>query len=101
MDIIAEILNTEKLAEDRLKAAEEEKKRIINETSQAEERLWNEAKEEIKSYSESKQAETDAAIENMVSGINIKCSEKMGELDRLYEKKHADWEERIFERIIT
>lgn len=78
MDIIAEILNTEKLAEDRLKAAEEEKKRIINETSQAEERLWNEAKEEIKSYSESKQAETDAAIENMVSGINIKCSEKNG-----------------------
>ncbi|WP_124100821.1 hypothetical protein [Ruminococcus sp. Marseille-P6503] len=101
MDIIAEILNTEKIAEDRLKAAEEEKLRIINETAQAEERLQSEAEKEINSYRASKQTETDAAIEKLVSGINAECGERISGLDRLYEKNHADWENGIFERIVT
>ncbi len=101
MDIIAEILNTEKLAEDRLRAAEEETGRIINQAADAEEKLQNEAKAEIESYEAAKKAETDAAIEKQKSIIDAECSEKMGELDKIFEQNHVQWENGIFERIIS
>lgn len=101
MDIIAEILNTDKLAEDRLKAAEEEKRRIIEEASQEEKRFAEEAGNEISIHRDKKRAETDAEINRLTEEINAQCSGQISALDCLYEKNHVKWENEIFESIIN
>lgn len=100
MDIISEILNTDKLAEDKLKAAEAEKQNIIAEAKNTEEKMRAEADRLVQEYAADKQKKVGEDIDRKLDEINKDADGKVAALDSLYEQKHFGWEQDIFDRII-
>lgn len=100
MDIISEILNTDKLAEDKLKAAEAEKQNIIAEAEKAEENMRAEADSLVREYAADKRKSSDEDIAKKLGEINSDADGRITALDSVYEQKHSVWEQEIFDRII-
>lgn len=100
MDIISEILNTDKLAEDKLKAAEAEKQNIIAEAEKAEENMRAEADSLVREYAADKRKSSDEVIAKKLDEINSGADDRINTLDNVYEQKHSVWEQEIFDRMI-
>lgn len=101
MDIIAEILSADKTAEDKLKAAEDERRNILEETGRCEQRFLEDAQRQAQEYRQRKQAETDSRINEEIEEIRRGTKDGIRLLDEGFEKNHKVWEDEIFGRIIA
>lgn len=101
MDVIAEILNTEKMAEEKLKLAEEESARLLEECEKESRQIEEASAENIKSYKLSKQAQADKEIMSAEDVIKAEEKKKIDELDSIYDNNHEKWENDIVDRIIS
>lgn len=100
MDIIAEILDTDRIAEEKLIAAEKEKQNIYAQAVEAETQLKAEADEKIAKYRIEKTNETNGLISEKLLEIEQERDNRIARLNSLYDKNHLEWEGCIFERII-
>lgn len=100
MDIISEILNADKIAEDKLKSAEEEKQAILAQTIETEKIMRSDAEKFVEKHKSEIHGETDGEIAAQLEIINKAAAQKKAGLDAYFEKSHAEWERDIFNRIV-
>lgn len=95
MDMISEILETDRLAEEKLEAAMQRRSELLAECQKQTEQLINDAKAKAESYRSSLPEEGGEA------SAELKKSEqdKLRELSEAYEKNHETWENDIFAAI--
>lgn len=101
LDIISEILNAEKLAEEKLKEAEEKSRMLLKECDEQNEMLQNQSAEKINNYEAENNMEADKKIMIAEDDIKIKEQEIINKLDKIYEENHNEWEKDITDRIVT
>lgn len=101
MDIIAEILNAEKMAEEKLREAEEKSADLLKQCEQEGVKLKEESAENIKEYECLKNNKANEEILSAESEINAEEQKKIAELDKIYNGNHEKWENEITDRILS
>ena len=101
MDIISEILNAEKLAEDKLRAAEEKSRQLLEDCENESNRLKEKSLEKINAYRAKQNADADAKISETENDIKNNEQIKIDKLNKIYEQNHEKWVSEITNRIIT
>ncbi len=99
-NIVDEIIKIDKMAEEKINSADDERKKILEETAtearDMKEKLGMSAEKRIKDVLEFHQKETDKAVSTIVSN----CEQKLKELDEAYSSKHEEIETSIFNSIV-
>lgn len=101
MDIITEILETDKMAQQKLDEAEARRVEILKNAETEIEGLKADAKTKIDDYRQQKDAEVKKKTEADVLKIRTAEQVKIHEFDKLYEDSHEDWEKEILEGILA
>lgn len=101
MDIISEILNAEKLAEDKLKAAEEKSRQLLEDCENESNRLKEQSLEKINAYRAKQNDEADTKISEAENDIKNNEQIKIDKLNKIYEQNHEKWVNEITNKIIT
>ena len=99
MDMIAEILQTDKAAAGKLEKADMESGELLERTVKEAQELKENALKEAEAYKAQKAKEVTERIntEKITSAQN----EKTTVLDKIFEEKHTQWEKEIFDNIIS
>ena len=100
MDMIAEILQTDKAAAGKLvrsRGLGDVYKRQVKEAQELKENALKEAE----AYKTQKAKEVTERINNESEKINAAQNEKTAALDKIFEEKHTQWEKEIFDNIIS
>lgn len=92
MDIISEILETDRLAEEKLEAAMQRRNEMLEESQRRAEQIKSDAKVQAEEYRKSL---TDGDGENDAGGLKEKEQASLKELAEAYEKNHETWEDEI------
>lgn len=99
-NIIAAILDIETNARNKISAAEVEKNSIIADAKAEEERILNEsimeADEKLKKQAEKEKTEA----EKKLSEIDASKRCEIDRLNRVYDERHTEWENKIYSAII-
>ncbi|MBO5575613.1 MAG: hypothetical protein J5956_04870 [Ruminococcus sp.] len=101
MDIISEILETDRLAEEKIKKAYEQKAQLEQQTDEQIQQLKKDAVEKTKSIREKLSLRTKAEIQEQTEKAEKEEKERIARLDELYSTKHRKWEKAICEKIIS
>lgn len=101
MDIIAEILNAEKAAEEKLREAEERSAQLLKKCEEESSGLKEKSEENIKEYERLKNSEADKKIGAIESEIKAQEQIKINNLDNIYNENHEKWEKDIENRILA
>lgn len=100
-NIITSILEIEQNAQKRLEEARRKKDKIISEAEAEKERIIGgkikEAEEKLRKLSLDEKNRTDEKL----AEIERSKDEEIKRLDSVYEKRHAQWEDDIFNAVIT
>ena len=90
MDMIAEILQTDKAAAGKLEKADMESGELLERTVK-----------EAEAYKAQKAKEVTERINTESEKITSAQNEKTTVLDKIFEEKHTQWENEIFDNIIS
>ena len=101
MDMIAEILQTDKAAAGKLEKADMESGELLERTIKEAQKLKENALKEVEAYKTQKAEEVTERINAESEKITAAQNEKTAALDKIFEEKHAQWENEIFENIIS
>ena len=99
-DIISSILEIESSAKERINHAEKLKKEIISSAEKEERQISDEQLRMAKEQFEKLTLNERRAADEKIAEINSSGEEEKAVLDKVYEKNHADWAEKIFNSII-
>ncbi len=99
-NIVDEIIKIDKMAEEKINSADDERKKILEDTAaeahDMKEKFSISAEKRIKDVLDFHQKETDKAV-NL---ITENCDQKLKELDEAYSSKHVEIENSIFNSIV-
>lgn len=101
MDIIAEILEAERIADEKLRAAEAKSRQLLKECEEYNRKLKEQSVKNIEHYSADKNAEADREIAAEAKQIKVTEQKKIDELDNIYEQNHVKWEEEITQKVVA
>lgn len=101
MDIISEILETDKLADEKIKKAHEKQAELEQQTQSEIEHYKQDTRERIEAYRKKIQQRTKSESDGLIAKINKEEKEKITKIDELYANKHKKWEKAIYEKVIT
>ena len=98
MDIISEILETDRLAEEKLEQAKQQRSKMLEECEKQAEQLISDAKRQAEEYRTSLMSSSESGS----AGDEFKSIEhdQLAALADAYEKNHEEWEKEIFAAII-
>ena len=99
LDIIDEILETDRIADEKLDMAQSEKLEILKQSEIEISEMKKKSEEQLARYRSKKHAETQAKTDEKVGAIKSAAEKKKKEFDKLYWENHRQWETEIFERI--
>ena len=99
MDIIAEILETDRLAEEKLAAAERKKQDMLENTRREQQRLEQMADENTESYREGLSSQNEQKLREELEQLEARQKENIAALESVFEKNGERWAEDIFKRI--
>ncbi len=99
MDIIAEILETDRLAEEKLAAAERKKQDMLENTRREQQRLEQMADENNESYREGLSSENEQKLREELEQLEARQEKNIAALESAFEKNGERWAEDIFKRI--
>lgn len=99
LDIIAEILETDRIAEEKLSSAQSQKTEIINQSENEISALKEKAEKDFSQYCNKKHGEISAVTEEKVQAVRDSAEKKQKEFDKLYWENHKKWETEIFEKL--
>ena len=100
MDMIAEILQTDKAAAGKLEKADMESGELLERTVKEAQEKEN-ALKEAEAYKTQKAKEVTERINTESEKITSAQNEKTTVLDKIFEEKHTQWEKEIFDNIIS
>ena len=98
MDIISEILETDRLAEEKLEQATQKRSEMLEECEKKVERIKENAKSEVELYRSFLISEEE--LENCENELKQSEREQLDALVAAYEACHEDWENDIIAAII-
>ena len=101
MDIIAEILETDRLAEEKLAEAERKRAAMLENVRSEQERFDNIAREDSASYAAALEAENNSRIDRELEELDARKQKEFSELEAVFEKNSGRWADEIFSRIIA
>lgn len=101
MDIISEILETDKLADEKIIKAHEKQAELEQQTQAEIERFKAQAQERIESYRKKTESRTKSEIDGQIAKIAKDEQERIEKIDELYAAKHKKWEKAIYEKVIA
>lgn len=101
MDIISEILETDRLADEKIKNAHRRQEELEKQTDEEIAGLDSRAKERAAAYREKMQQRSKNEAHTQIEKIDKEEKEKIGKIDELYKAKHKKWEKAITERILS
>ena len=101
MDIISEILETDRLADEKIKKAHEKQAEFEEKTQSEIQLCKQDAKERIESYRQKIQQRSKSESDGLIAKINKEEQEKIAKIDELYNNKHKKWEKAIYEKVIA
>ena len=101
MDMIAEILQTDKAAAGKLEKADMESGELLERTVKEAQELKENALKEAEAYKTQKAKEVTERINTESEKITSAQNEKTTVLDKIFEEKHTQWENEIFDNIIS
>lgn len=100
-NIITSILEIDKKAKEKIAEAEQQKNKIIADAKAEEECIINSkvnaADEKLKELEKEEQRKADERL----AEINKEKNEEIKRLDAVYEAKHGEWEDKIYNAIIS
>lgn len=99
MDIIAEILETDRLAEEKLSEAREQAARLIEVAKVEQERLARQSDEDCSGYKDAIEAENDRKLSEELEGINAVRDEQIAALEKAFADNGSRWADEIFARV--
>ena len=99
MDIIAEILETDRLAEEKLAEAEKKRAAMLENVRREQERFENIAGEDNRHYAESLEAENAQRLAEELKKLEDWQQKHFSSLEAVFEKNSDKWAEEIFSRI--
>ena len=97
MDIISEILETDRLAEEKLEQAKQKRSEMLEECEKKVERIHENAESEAELYRAFLISEED--MSNCENELRQSEKDQLDALVAAYELKHEDWENDIFAAI--
>lgn len=101
MDIISEILETDKLAEDKIRDAYKQQQDIEQKTTDEISQLDKQLSEKTERYREKALCKCNDEIDKQTQKLIKEENERKDKIDELYRTKHKEWEKTITERIIS
>jgi vacuolar-type H+-ATPase subunit H len=101
VDIISEILETDKIAEDKIAQAKAESEKILKDSRTQELEISDETNESIEQYRQEKCAQLTDELRQENEKLAEAEKAKIDELEKLYEENHTRWEQEIFDSVIS
>lgn len=101
MDIISEILETDKLADEKIKKAHEKQAALEKQTDEQIERFRLDAQDRTEAYRKKTESRTKSEADGQIAKITKDEQEKIAKIDELYANKHKKWEKVIFEKVLS
>lgn len=99
MDLIAEILETDRLAEERLKEAEAKCKQMLEDANTSKQNMESGSERGEKEYSEKLCCEFEAKKAESLRSVRDKEKADLSALEELFANNGSRWAQEIFERI--
>ncbi len=99
MDIIAEILDADRLAEEALVKAEQDKAEMLKKAEETCRLSDEQARQQLLDYRKEREAALDAETEKRLKEIDENTEQEKKALDAAFEKAHKSWEDEIFSRL--
>ena len=101
MDIISEILETDRLADEKIIAAHRRQAELEHKTDAEIASMRSEVEEKAQAYKKKLESRTKAETDAQLSKAEKEEQEKIAKIDDLYASKHKKWEKVITEKIIS
>lgn len=101
MDIISEILETDRLADEKIIKAHETQAQLEQQTQAQTERYKQQAQEKVEAYRQKTDARTKSEIDGQIAKIAKDENDKIAKIDELYDAKHKKWEKAIYDRVLA
>ncbi len=101
MDIISEILETDRLADEKIIAAHRRQAELEQKTDSEIASMRSEVEEKAQAYKKKLESRTKAETDAQLSKAEKEEQEKIAKIDDLYASKHKKWEKVITEKIIS
>ena len=101
MDIISEILETDKLADEKIKKAHEKQAALEKQTDEQIERFRLDAQDKTEAYRKKTESRTKSEADGQIARITKDEQEKIAKIDELYAAKHKKWEKVICEKVLS
>lgn len=101
MDLISEILETDRLADEKIKNAHRDRSQLESQTQDEINRIKQEASDTVEAYRKKIDEQTRSELDKQLAQIDSNEKDKLDKLDGLYAQKHEQWENAICERIIA
>lgn len=92
MDIISEILETDRLAEEKLEQAKQKRSEMLAESESKAEQMISDAKARAEEY---RSGLTSGEDDSAAKGLRESEQARLRELEEAYEKNHEAWEKDI------
>lgn len=99
MDIISEILETDRLAEEKLENARSERIRLLDDCEKQLAKIREEADKEIEEYKNKKLSDSESDTGERAAKLREDEKAKIAAFEALYEKNHAQWEQDILKSV--
>ncbi len=100
MDIICEILDTDKIAEEKIQSARIQSEQILQSADEKADDMKKQADDEIANHKQEKHNDVDKRISENAKQFNKQCDMKISSFDGIYQQNHEAWENDIVKRII-
>ena len=100
-DLISQILDLDRRAEQRIKDALAQSEEKKAECARRQEDIDQSVTEKVNAYSEQLRASTDKAVESETLKIRTLRKGRLKELDAVYEREHERWEQEIFSAVVN
>ena len=101
MDIIAEILDADRLAEEALVKAEQDRAEMLKQAEKTCRESEDSVRQQLEEYRQQRSAALDAEAEERLKEINQKTEQEKKALDEAFARGHKTWEDEIFSRLTT
>lgn len=101
MDIIYEILETERLAEEKLAEAEKKRAAMLENVRREQQRFESIAAEDNRSYADALAHENDSRLAEELKSLEQVRDREFSRLEAVFEENSSKWADEIFDRMIA
>lgn len=99
MDIISELLETDRLAEEKLENARAERVRLLEECEKKLNEIREQSEREIEEYKSRKLSDSQNDTSARATKLKEDEKAKIAAFEELYEKLHDQWEQEIIKSV--